>query len=349
MLYLSFFFLFLSTTFLSEASLSKANSKKVVVGCLDENSHPVDYWVAIKHPQGTNYFYYDSTDHIFNISPYSMNDTTAGALTYTTKQLWLKDTSYVIYNDQPPKAQQVHANATKFGHSKGFFAFDSNSDNGFFMTHSIPLYPLGPKQTDTYRGLGSNAWTYAQNILCLSVTGTVLNAMAKLFLLNKPQIYDSILDVSSYTTIQQLIDGKSSTVKQCLSAPFTLIPFTLYTKTAEWNNDLYSECITPSQEDTLWVETWIRGSAIGPNCPPSTYNTLDIQYLSFVVDSNTYAWSETQDHSKWAITKNKDIICMSDINRMTTQYSRGGGSICFSDPLLHGILKRATTKTNVCG
>ena len=28
--------------------------------------------------------------------------------------------------------------------------------------------------------------------------------------------------------------------------------------------------------------------------------------------------------------------------------SRGGGTVCFSDKILHSILKKATTKTNSC-
>ena len=39
---------------------------------------------------------------------------------------------------------------------------------------------------------------------------------------------------------------------------------------------------------------------------------------------------------------------MGDINRMTTQYSRGGGTACFEDEKLHSVFKKATTQTNEC-
>jgi deoxyribonuclease II len=75
-----------------------------------------------------------------------------------------------------------------------------------------------------------------------------------------------------------------------------------------------------------------------------------------------YLWSYTRDHAKWAISEedqdrgveivqtrggkalaNKpgtvsDWICVADMNRMTSQEKRGGGAICFHEPLLwHGL------------
>jgi deoxyribonuclease-2 len=342
--------------------------------CLNEQGNPVDMWVAIKKPRGTSYFYYDHQTK-FNTSTKSLNDTSAGSLTYTTKQLWYNNISYVIYNDQVPK--RTNDNADKYGHTKGFFAFDNN-ENGFWLTHSIPLFPLGPKYTNQYIGLGSNAWTYAQHLLCLSVKAHTINELSNKFLLNRPQIYDSKLITDKYIFIKELIDGKYSTEKTCETALLSTkngIPFKIFSKTTEWNNDLYAGCVTPIEKDTLWVESWIRGSAEGAVCPISDYDTLDIKFLNF--DNSSYSsnkstsnkstsnkstsnkstsnkstsnnsWSETQDHSKWAITLNKHIVCMGDINRMTTQYLRGGGTACFSDKLLHSILKNATVYINSC-
>lgn len=316
--------------------------------CMNEYGHSVDYWVAIKKPQGTTYFYYDSEKKIFDISQFSLNDTSNGALTYTTKQIWLNEASYVMYNDQLPKLYNItNISSSNYGHTKGFFAFDNN-ENGFWITHSIPLFPIGPKKTYKYLGLGSNAWTYAQNILCLSVNTNTLNELSKMFLLNRPQIYEAKLTINKYEYINDLVNGKYSTEKKCDLSVFTTktgMNFNVFSKTAEWNDDLYSGCVTPNEKDTLWVESWIRGSAEGPVCPLSDYDTLDITYLNFGTNSS---WSETKDHSKWAITVNKKNICMGDINRMTTQYLRGGGTACFTDEILHSVFKIATVSTNKC-
>jgi deoxyribonuclease-2 len=63
-----------------------------------------------------------------------------------------------------------------------------------------------------------------------------------------------------------------------------------------------------------------------------------------------YHWSYTKDHAKWAISEEiiergktdneTDIpthiswVCIADMNRMTSQEKRGGGAICFHEPLL---------------
>lgn len=75
-----------------------------------------------------------------------------------------------------------------------------------------------------------------------------------------------------------------------------------------------------------------------------------------------YTWSYTRDHAKWAISEEdaergvktvelhdgtmladepgtvSDWVCVADINRMTSQERRGGGAVCFHEPLLwHGL------------
>lgn len=63
-----------------------------------------------------------------------------------------------------------------------------------------------------------------------------------------------------------------------------------------------------------------------------------------------YHWPYTKDHAKWAISEapeergQKDTdnelptqfswVCIADMNRMTSQEKRGGGAICFHEPLL---------------
>ena len=85
----------------------------------------------------------------------------------------------------------------------------------------------------------------------------------------------------------------------------------------------------------------------GPSCPPDyDYETLDVQYLNFT----TKSWKETLDHSKWGISISGDdsVVCFGDINRMTTQYSRGGGATCFKEPGLWKQMSTAVTMHNSC-
>jgi deoxyribonuclease-2 len=311
---------------------------------MDESGFPVDQWVAIKQPRGSQYLYGES----LTVSPYSMNDTENGALSHTVKQLWSSDTqAYVVWNDGVPNDPNY---SFTYGHTKGLFAFNSDGE-GFVLTHSVPSYPQGPNSTKTYLGLGGNAWTYAQSFLCLTVSADTLNAIAYKYLLNRPNIYDFVFPSALetvYGNISSLVQGHYATAKLCAYDTFTTAggtQFQLFAKTTQWNNDLYSACVAPTLKSTLWTETWIRGSAEPPSCPTTGYDTLDIQGLQF---SETVNWSETNDHSKWAIALDVGTVCIGDINRMTTQYERGGGTVCFRNQTLLSTLKQATTGTDSC-
>ena len=321
-------------------------ASSLALSCLDESGSPTDYWVAIKAPRGTDYLYYDSSTNVFAPSPNSMNDTTKGALTYTTKQLWNAQ-AYAIWNDGVPNVSNY---SYTYGHTKGYFAFDDQAD-GFLLIHSIPSFPVGPGNSSTYLGLGGNAWTYAQSLLCLSVSAKTLNSVAYKYLLNRPNLYDTLFPSSlepTYGNISNLVKGGYTTAKLCASQILTTEgnqEFQLFGKTEEWNNDLYSACVAPTLQSDLWTETWIRGSAEGPNCPTSGYDTLDINGLDF---GNNFDWFETNDHSKWAIAVNQSILCIGDINRMTTQYSRGGGTACLSNSVLFSAFQKAVSGTDSC-
>lgn len=40
------------------------------------------------------------------------------------------------------------------------------------------------------------------------------------------------------------------------------------------------------------------------------------------------AWLETQDHSKWAYAAQNNHVCFGDMNRMASQWKRGGAFYC---------------------
>jgi deoxyribonuclease-2 len=86
----------------------------------------------------------------------------------------------------------------------------------------------------------------------------------------------------------------------------------------------------------------LRGSAAGPAC--GEYGVLDVQALAFPGVS----YKESQDHSKWAVGVTGAEVCVADINRMTTQYKRGGGAICWNDTALSSTLRSAIVKTDAC-
>ena len=100
--------------------------------------------------------------------------------------------------------------------------------------------------------------------------------------------------------------------------------FIAFAKTGEFGSDLYKDVIAPYLQDNLYTETWQNGAGRVPsNCSGDTsvYNNVNMRLLD-------REYKESQDHSKWAVSE-QGHLCVGGINRMTSQYSRGGGSFCF--------------------
>jgi len=114
------------------------------LSCKDETGTDIPTWSIMKLPKGTDYYYYD-TNNGFSFSSHSLNDTMEGALSHTMAQLWSQTTQYVLYNDEPPN--QITYNFS-VAHSKAIWMWDEES--AILITHSIPKFPRGPKETPKY-------------------------------------------------------------------------------------------------------------------------------------------------------------------------------------------------------
>ena len=323
----------------------------VSFSCKNEVGDSVEYWIINKLPEGIKYIYYDNTLSKPYLSHNSLNFTSDGALSLTTIQLWSeKMKSYAIWNDE------ITTNMTydfSFGHSKGYYGFDENG-NGFFIIHSIPLYPVGPSLSKKYKGLGSNAWSYGQNLMCISTSAQNIDSLIKFYLYVNPRLAeyvfpDNIQEI--YKSLNNLFNTPQpnhlSTNDVCYSNDLNIsdkLSLTIFAKTSNWNYDIYSDCISPNFKSDILAETWIKGNESGPIC--DEYKTLDIEKLIF--NGIGIKLSEKNDHSKWSILPSVKIICVGDMNRMTTQYIRGGVMMCFSDNNFYNFLNYSIIKTSNC-
>jgi deoxyribonuclease II len=337
--------------------------------CKDDTGRDVDWWVAVKAPRGTDYFYGDATsDGAFTASPHSMNDTSVGALGSTLRQIWTPTTSvaYILWNDDPPMSEYYNFS---YGHTKGALVLDTTADGGgFWLTHSVPKFPAGPAQEPAgYTGLGSNAWMYGQSAACFSLTPAASGPLAETLQFNHPHIYETGGDFSAFpSAVGDLANGawRADPICQQTAVQVGGLAATVFAKTPAWNADLWSACVSPALRSDLWVESWLRGSEEGPICQ-GDWQTLDVQDLAW----GSVSWESYNDHSKWASAVNPSLVkpgrtnmpsneleawnttsptlCIGDINRMTTQYERAGGAVCFSDPIATAF-QAAVTQTDSC-
>jgi len=310
--------------------------------CLDEHGNPVDWWIILKVPylprssdykgagSGFGYLYGDQRNPSIQLTSKRLDTNLNGALGGTLAQIYNADSStlgWAMYNDATPDMVEHYDN----GHLKGDMAFDANG--GFWLLHSVPSFPVSRGNTYYYPYHGAK---YGQSFICLSLGARAIETVAQAFLLDKPYIYDSNLPASlqsSFPTFNSLLGGNFITVAGTNVSSITTTggqSFTLFAKNSEWDNDLWSDLVTPQLRDSLLIETWMNGAnsnKMPPFCTPEyRYDNLNVRQLTI---NSAISWTEPMDHSKWAVSASgSGWICIGDINRQFSQAHRGGGAVC---------------------
>lgn len=315
--------------------------------CLSDTGQPVDSWFIIKAPNSTRYLYADPESSFQPSIHTSLNITSEGALAKTTEQLWKDNVSYFIYNDEDPNSS---AYSYTYGHLKGYAAIDESDDSAIWVQHSIPKFLEGPSTRNSYGGLLSNAWDNSQHMICVSITGSTLESFAPSLALTRARIYDHFVSKqvsNQYPNLTALLNGYYSSEPICNQQEFETVggmKFTTFEKSTQWNSALWDNCIAPFYETGLVVQSWLQGSRMGANCS-GPYPITDVMSISFFPD---FSWDNQNDHSKWAISKSNNIVCMGDINRVYAQAARGGGAVCLSEPNYVHALASARFQTDAC-
>jgi len=321
--------------------------------CMNEHGKSVDWWVIMKIPdlndspypvvqEGQGYMYLDADNTTFSFPNVGLNKNLNGALGSTLAQVYnarsnAADVGWLFYNDQDPSG----GSTTSYGHSKGVMGFTSTQ--GFWLVHSVPHFPVGKEDAANYT-FPDSAERNGQSMLCVSFATSSLNALGDNLLLNKPKVYSSHIGSQvQVPKLQRVIDkdwNKSTGPAGTLMNPVASTGgrlFMTFAKNKEWNSGLYSNLVAPKLKTSIFVETWMNGSGGKINSTCNTqYKVVDVTY----VRSNAYGfeWKETKDHSKWAVAvadTQPHYSCIGDINRMESQFKRGGGTVCLLDTPLY--------------
>jgi len=350
--------------------------------CRDENGDPVDWFIMYKmprlkhHPEplvrkGIGYFYMDANRPEFVLSTKNLTHKNH-ALFYTLAPVYDSasdstmgqkqtivdsDLGYVFYNDQTPDGKW----SEKYGHTKGSLALDQKS--GWWLVHSLPHFP---NELAYGYGIHHNAYFFGQTFLCLSLPTVAFSTVGDHLLYTYPWAYDFRIPAwlsSQFPSLAATTEGKHVKKKPFfhLGHLQTLagVDFKLFGKTGKWGKDLYHDLVAPKLGFPLLVETWRRDTKVvlPSNCS-KPYDVNNAAYLDFGTKDSKFSYDE--DHAKWAITKpsadftgntlrvGDQWICIGGINRESTQFRRGGGTVCSMSPQIWSEFNRIISDTEPC-
>lgn len=317
--------------------------------CRNSRGDVVDWWVVYKLPNGLQYGYTDSTLPGDAMVPHSgtLNSTDTSAFTETLKQVYdaSSSTAFVAYNDETPAGKTSASHA----HAKGILL--SSSSSAFWLIHSVPKLP--DLTLTSFKWTASD--TYGQTMLCISLSPSAANTAAEQLQIMHPLIYDSALPSSLKTTLPAfgpLINGDSPTE---LQRTVTLTSrgsykFVHFAKSGDWGQHLYEDLVEPYYKQAFNWETWRRTPAMDSYCTPTyKYDSMNVAYISMGADDGE-TWHYTKDHAKWgaSVDSSAGIVCIGDINRMSSQAQRGGGTACLTSTDLYGTMAPLISKVDGC-
>lgn len=331
------------------------------ISALDERGKPVDWWFMYKVPQlskgsnndeatGYEYVYYDSTidqssdkrKRKVDVSPNRIDKGT-GALNETLNAVFKKPgatTGWILYNDETPEAAKVRDDGNR-GHTKGIIAFDTASKTAYWLLHSWPKFAEPAAKFDPTP-------KYGQTYLCVSLDFAAAETLAKLMATHhEPQTYLNRTQMLPATSPLKALTQPLKEAEKPAGDAIKLktkggMPFMVIAKNREWNKDFWNGLVGPELKEDIDVETWIRGPIPPIADTDGIHKTFDVKYINLGPLGAHWAWPETHDHAKWAITTHSDWVCVGDINRMISQRKRGGGTIAFQNAVLWHALSRTS-------
>ena len=255
--------------------------------------------VALKLPNGTDAVQYNEDKKVFeecNIDEWLQS-------LYKDKQ-W---TSWIIYNDD---TNELGNKTTCSGHCKGILAW--NNTHLSWLVHSVPNFPQ-EFTGSTISPIEHGEHIYGQSFLHLTrqADDAFVKQVVQQIHLMEAHVYMKhnvieVPDIPEVTSPKQKVTPKEMNIIE-FSSDILHIAKSPHNKV-----DIYEYLDVYATE--WYVETWRRGHPI--NAPS---HVKDVYKLCV----NGVEYKESQDHSKWATSS--QYYWIGDLNRMTSQFKRGGG------------------------
>jgi len=316
-----------------------------------------------KHPKAFEAYHYMDKDTDLKKSEDDMYDPTSPLsrildLFYKTEKEG--KLTFAMWNDQPLGRSDK---PKPWAHAKGLLAFDGTT--GFWLTHSVPHFPSAPPQDSSAASYAATRKPmYAQDMLCISIDAEAFKTISKQLVIDKPyvQLEDggaadgaNMNDPNFKIFALDRVHPKKGLTVDSASAIVTSLggqEFTMFAKSAYFDKDLFGMLVAPELKKDLITETWQKGATknnmvsycIGDY---KVLNSKETNWPDEDDDKNDH-WTETQDHSKWAVADDGTVFCIADINRQIPQTKRGGGATCIKDEKIASQIRNVIVKTQEC-
>lgn len=283
--------------------------------CCTSSEPNIKVEFAIKLPNGQDYIWYDNETQKFIHDP-DINTWIQNRYNLSYLKNW------VVYNDDISKIAEKH---TSYGHCKGIVTWNHMKIG--WLCHSVPNFPRNFKG-NTISVLEKSEYIYAQSFQYIEIPYT--DKMLEDILMQVHYMNANIYN-ESYTEEYMHLKNKPSPKINKINLLKITDDIIHVAKNHNVKMDIYSDYIAKNSPENWYIQTWKRGHHINS----INMKIHDITQLQF----NDNKWSSTMDHSKWGVSHNEYYL-IGDLNRMTSQYDRGGGSfICRNIKLANALNK----------
>uniref|UniRef100_A0A224YUN4 Deoxyribonuclease II n=1 Tax=Rhipicephalus zambeziensis TaxID=60191 RepID=A0A224YUN4_9ACAR len=351
--------------FLVASIIANCSFGKAKISCKDAKGKDVDWFIVYKipktkynrhsfmQPKGGEMAYYDqkSKGPKWTLLSSDINNKTGNPIAYTLEPIYKKTSkvAYLAYNDQLPHT----FSGTRGGHTKGVLMAGNGLDLGaVWLQHSVPRFVDDVKNGYRYP---ENGRENGQLFLCITFPLGTVEKISYHLQLQAANVYQARYFhwTDTFKEFSALLQKKYMKKPSGIQVDFLLTrksrPVLAIAKSHTWTRDIYSEELIRQMNDSMTVQTWKNGVGGAQTMECKEKRTItDVEEVGVHTQKGLLAFSSREDHSKWSVARKKAVFCFSSLNRMFSQWKRGGEITCIIDVPLAKLFRDSIFKQNEC-
>uniref|UniRef100_A0A6G5A8G5 Putative deoxyribonuclease ii n=1 Tax=Rhipicephalus microplus TaxID=6941 RepID=A0A6G5A8G5_RHIMP len=335
------------------------------VSCKNSMGRPVDWFVIYKLPKTKNsiynyrplfgeemaYYGSDSKGGMWKLLSSSINKTIGNPIYYTLEPMYKEKSSvaYLTYNDQVP--HDFHGE--RKGHSKGvLMAANDKGGSLVWLQHSVPRFVQSIHKGYVYP---PNGRENGQLFLCLSIPLKFVDIIAYHLQVQAANVYqrNPLEWAKRFFVFWTLLEKIYVTRRLPLRMDYLFTQrgrlVLAIAKPPKWPRDIYTDELKDTMNDSIVVQSWTNGNGgVQDKFCRSKYQVTDVKEVLIHTANGKLTFSSREDHSKWSVTRTKNVFCFSSLNRMKSQAARGGEITCLFEVRTAILFKNTIGERTKC-